>query len=339
MNKVVLFEGIDISSHNGVVDIKRVRDSGIKMVAIRAGYGKNNVDQRFVANAQACYNLDVPSMIYWFSYGYTVDMAAKEAEYALAQAKKYWRVCPIAFDLEYDTHRYARTKGVDISRQLATDMAIAFLQKVKAEGFVPVLYTNNDYTKNYFDIEKIVRALGMIYIWYARYNVPALTEDEEELADVWQYTSKGKCAGVSGNVDLNKFYTELEYISAKVEKPIVTKNINIENFQKASNADGYRDQNGKELKEDGLDGTKTQYVRKQILLQRKKIAFLTISVSTGEVVKWVQTRCNEILGINLELTGEYDAATEKAVGEVQSRLNLKVDKKVGYNTIQALFYN
>lgn len=339
MRKTVLFEGIDISSHNGVVDIKRVRDSGIKMVAIRAGYGKNNVDQRYIANAQACYNLNMPTMIYWFSYGYTVDMAAKEAEYAIAQAKKYWDVLPIAFDLEYDTHRYARTKGIEISRQLATDMAIAFLQKVKAAGCIPVLYTNNDYTKNYFDIERIVQALGMIYIWYARYNVASLTETEENLADIWQYTSKGSVPGVSGNVDLNKFYSEIELTPVKVEKPVVTKNINIENFQKASNLDGYRDQNGNELKEDGFDGSKTQYVRKQILLQRKKIAFLTISVSTGEVVKWVQTRCNEILGINLEITGEYDAATEKAVGEVQNRLNLKADKKVGYNTIQALFYN
>lgn len=339
MRKTVLFEGIDISSHNKVVDIKRVRDAGIKMVAIRAGYGRNNVDERYIANAQACYNLNVPAMIYWFSYGYTVDMAAKEAEYAIAQAKKYWDVIPIAFDLEYDTHRYARTKGVEISRQLATDMAIAFLQKVKAAGCIPVLYTNNDYTKNYFDIEKIVQALGMIYIWYARYNVASLTENEENLADIWQYTSKGRVPGVNGNVDLNKFYSEIELTPVKVEKPKVTKNINIENFQKASNLDGYRDQNGNELKEDGYDGLKTQYVRKQILLQRKKIAFMTISVSTGEVVKWVQTRCGEILGINLEITGEYDAATEKAVGEVQNKLNLKVDKKVGYNTIQALFYN
>ncbi len=144
---------------------------------------------------------------------------------------------------------------------------------------------------------------------------------------------------MSGNVDLNKFYSELIYTSERVEKPVVTKNINIENFQKAANADGYRDQNGNELSVDGLDGAKTQYVRKQITLNAKKIAFVTLSVSTGEVVKWVQTRCAEILGSNLEITGEYDAATRKAVKKVQAKLNLKVDGVAGYNTIQALFYN
>lgn len=339
MNKVALFEGIDISSHNGVVNIKRVRDAGIKMVAIRAGYGRNNVDQRYIANAAACYNLNMPTMIYWFSYGYTVDMAAKEAKYAIAQAKKYWDVLPIAFDLEYDTRQYARNKGVEISKQLATDMAIAFLQKVKSAGCIPVLYTNNDYTKNYFDIERIVQALGMVYIWYARYNVKSLTESEENLADIWQYTSKGRVDGVNGNVDLNRFYSEIELTPVKVEKPTVTKNINIYNFQKAANVDGYRDADGKPLKEDGFDGAKTQYVRRQINLKAKKIAFVTLSVSTGEVVKWVQTRCAEILGIDLEITGEYDTATRKAVKEVQKKLNLAVDGIVGYNTIQALFYN
>lgn len=339
MNKVVLFEGIDISSHNGVVDIKRVRDAGIKMVAIRAGYGKNNVDQRYVANAQACYNLDVPSMIYWFLYSLNEEMSRAEARYAIAQAKKYWKECGIACDFEYDSVRYARTKGIEITREMATNIVIAFLQEVRNAGFIPILYTNNDYTKNYFDIDRVVNEVGPIYIWYARYNVVALAESEENLADIWQYTSKGKVPGVNGNVDINKFYAEIDYTSVKVEKPTVTKNINIQNFQKAANADGYRDQNGKELSEDGFDGAKTQYVRKQINLKTKKIAFVTLSVPTGEVVKWLQTRCSEILGINLEITGEYDTDTRKAVKEVQKKLNLAVDGIAGYNTIQALFYN
>ena len=38
--KKVLYEGPDISKHNGNVDIKRVRDAGCKRIGIRAGYGK-----------------------------------------------------------------------------------------------------------------------------------------------------------------------------------------------------------------------------------------------------------------------------------------------------------
>ena len=67
MENKALFEGPDISVHQGVVDVKRMRNAGCKRIGIRAGYGKNNVDQRYVPNAQACYNLGVDVLLYWFS--------------------------------------------------------------------------------------------------------------------------------------------------------------------------------------------------------------------------------------------------------------------------------
>lgn len=339
MSKQVLYEGPDLSYHNGTVDIKRIRDAGCKRVGIRAGYGKNNVDQKYVANALACYNLNVAVLLYWFSYAYTVAMAVAEAGYAIAQAVKYWaKRCPIAFDFEYDSVNYARKNGVELNRTIVTDMAIAFLKEVKAAGHIPVIYTNRDYLRNWFDMERITKELGVVYVWYAQYS-SSMSQEGEDIADIWQYTSKGSLPGVNGNVDMNKFFTDFdgkETVKAEREEKC---NINTLNFQKAANADGYRDQDGNPLVEDGRDGSKTQYVRKQINLKAKKIAFVTLSISTGEVVKWVQTRCNEILGINLEINGEYDSATRKAVIELQKKLGLEADGIVGYNTIQALFYN
>jgi len=330
----------DLSVHNGVVNIKQIRDAGFPLVGLRAGYGKNNVDQKYIVNAEACHNLEVSPLIYWFSYALSVEMAAKEAEYAVAQARKYWQRCPIAFDLEYDTVRYARTKGVNIDKQLATNMAIAFLQAVKDTGYIPVIYTNEDYMCNYFDLSTIIAAVGQVYIWYARYGLTSLPASRVEIADIWQYTSSGSIPGVSGKVDLNKVYTDLYQDIQAVATTAAqqTCNINILNFQKASNVDGYRDQHGNELVEDGKDGTNTQYVRRQISI-RAKLGFLKIERSTGETVKWLQMRLNEILGANLQITGEYDSTTVKAVKEFQQRYHLTVDGIAGYNTLQALFYN
>ena len=339
MGKQVLFEAPDISVYQGVVDMKRVRDAGCKRVGLRAGYGKNNIDQRFQPNAQACYNLNVPTLIYWFSYALNETMARNEADFAIAQASKFWKSCPIAFDGEYDTVRYARTQGVNIDKTLMTNMAIAFLSRVKEKGYIPVIYTNRDYMKNYFDMNKITQAVGKVYVWFALYGVSNLPASELDATDVWQYTSTGKLDGVTGNVDMNKFYTDFNLDSVKNEQAVVKTNINILNFQKSANADGYKDDKGKSLVEDGLDGAKTQYVRKQIILKMKKVGLWNITISSGEVVKWVQTRCNEILGTNLEITGEYDSATRKAVVKLQKHLNLDADGVVGYNTIQALFYN
>lgn len=111
MSKNVLYEFPDISAHQGIVSMKNVRESGYRNVWLRAGYGKNNVDQKYIPNAEACRNLGMPVGIYWFSYAYTVEMAKSEAVYAVAQAAKFWKKCPIAYDFEYDSVNYARKNG------------------------------------------------------------------------------------------------------------------------------------------------------------------------------------------------------------------------------------
>ena len=329
--------GVDISTHNGNVDIKRVRDAGYKRIGIRAGFGNNNTDQKYDKNALACANLGVPVLLYWFSYAYTVEMAKKEAEFAVEHAKKYWEKCPIAFDLEYDSVRYARTKGVNIDMELATSMAVAFMRRVEELGYIPVLYSNKDYLKNYFDLNKIKIRFNKIYLWYARY-ASAITTEERNKADIWQFTSKGRVDGIKGDVDLNEFYTQFDYIPTEPKNNSIC-NINIQNFQKAVNIDGYIDMDGKLLVEDGIDGAKTQYVRKQINMKAKKVGIKWKSGFKGHVVEWFQTRCNEILGCNIKVDGFYGADTRKACMELQRKLNLEEDGVAGYNTIQACFYN
>jgi GH25 family lysozyme M1 (1,4-beta-N-acetylmuramidase) len=337
MGKKALYEGPDISVHQGAVDIKRIRDAGYKRIGIRAGYGKNNIDQKYAANALACYNLGVNVLLYWFSYAYTMAMAVAEAGYAIAQAKKYWAKCPIAFDLEYDSINYARKNGVAITKLLATDMAIAFLRQVKDAGYIPVIYTNRDYLRNYFNMERIVEALGTVYVWYARYT-SSLPASEADIPDVWQYTSTGRIPGVNGSVDMNRFYTDFSESTVpakREEKP----NLNIKAFQAAANTDGYRDVDGNPLVEDGIDGTKTQYVRRKIALQARKSGRKYVAGSTGAVVGWWQQRCNEILGHGQVVDRKYGPAARTETMAVQRKLGLKVDGIAGYNSIQSAFYN
>lgn len=189
------------------------------------------------------------------------------------------------------------------------------------------------------NLSRIAAEVGQVYVWYARY-ASTLPATELATADVWQYTSDGKLAGVSGNVDMNNFHVELGDQSDTVpEERTQSCNINIQDFQKAANADGYKDVQGRELVEDGIDGTNTQYIRKQIALKAKRVGSSWNVGSTGEVVKWVQRRCNEILGTSMEVDGKYGKDTRAVVLEVQQELNLAKDGVAGYNTIQALFYN
>lgn len=332
-----MYLGIDVSVHNGIINVKNIREAGYKRIIIRAGYGKNNIDQKFVNNAQACVNLSVPSGIYWFSYGYSEAMAANEGKYAVEAAKKYWIKCPIAFDLEYDSVSYARKNGVEISKNLATNMAIAFLKVVIENGFIPVLYTNNDYTKNYFDIPAIEQALGTkLYIWYARY-ANSISDNEKNLADIWQKSSKGSVDGINGSVDINEFYTDFSD-TVQVGKKEKECNINILDFQKAANADGYRDADGKKLVEDGIDGPKTQYVRKQVILKALKTDDGYKVGSQGELVKLWQKRLCE-LGFDTDSDGKYGSDSRQKTLSLQEKLGLSKDGIAGYDSWSMSFYN
>lgn len=335
--KQELYQGPDISVYQGNVDVKQIRDAGCRRIGIRVGYGRNNVDEKFTRNALACVNLHMPVILYWFSYAYTAEMARREGTYAAAQAAKYWKRCPLAYDCEYDTVNYARKQGVEITRALATDMAVAFLKEVKAAGYIPVLYANRDYLNNYFDLARIRTEVVGVYLWFARYGTPM--KGELEAADIWQYTSKGRLAGVAGNVDMNRFYTDFETVAAEIPRENSSRNLNILNFQRAANADGYTDYEGKALEEDGSDGPRTRSVRRKINLTAKASGRGYVAGSTGEVVKWWQRRCNEILSHNQEVDGRYGPRSRAETITLQKKLGLKVDGVARYNSIQAAFYN
>lgn len=192
-------KGIDVSQWQGNIDWQKVKGAGVQFAMLRAGYGRNNLDTKFHRNAQGAAAAGIPVGLYWFSYALNVEMARKEAQYAVELAKKYKITWPIAYDLEYDTVSYAAKNGVAITKSLATQMAIAFCEEIKRLGYIPMVYTNLDYLNRYFDRSKLPYDL-----WYAQYASTASVADKE----IWQYSSKGSVPGIAGNVDMNHGYKD-----------------------------------------------------------------------------------------------------------------------------------
>ena len=192
-------KGIDVSQWQGNIDWQKVKGAGVQFAMLRAGYGRNNLDTKFHRNAKGAVAVGIPVGLYWFSYALNVEMAKKEAQYAVELAKKYKITWPIAYDLEYDTVSYAAKNGVTITKSLATQMAIAFCEEIKRLGYIPMVYTNLDYLNRYFDRSKLPYDL-----WYAQYASTASVADKE----IWQYSSKGSMPGIAGNVDMNHGYKD-----------------------------------------------------------------------------------------------------------------------------------
>ena len=195
----MMLKGIDVSEHQGAINWSQIKAFGVQFAMIRGGYGRNNVDKYFHANAKGATAAGIPIGMYWFSYALNVDMARNEAKYAVALAKQYKITWPIAFDLEYDTVSYAAKNGVTITKDMATQMAKAFCEEIEASGYIPMNYTNPDYLNRYFD-----RSQLPYDTWLAQYASQASISD----MTIWQYSSSGSVPGVSGRCDMNYGYKD-----------------------------------------------------------------------------------------------------------------------------------
>lgn len=205
--------GVDVSAHQGMINWDLAK-SQLEAVIIRAGYGKNNIDQKWVPNIETVRDTGLDIGVYWFSYAYSADMAYMEGKYAaLAVQKKLGSRCiPIAYDLEYDSVTYAAKKGVRIDRSAATQYAIAFLTAVRESGYRPMLYTNIDYLKRYFDWSAIVKAVPDTMLWLAQWRETKPTDAYGQIMSVWQYSSDGAVPGIVTRADMDIVYDDLEVL-------------------------------------------------------------------------------------------------------------------------------
>lgn len=200
-------KGIDVSKWQGTIDWGKVKAAGIEFAMIRAGYGNNNIDKQFKKNISECNRLSIPCGVYWFSYALNAEQAKREAQQCLAAIKPYRVEYPVCFDLEYDTIRYAKEKGVTIGKALATAFVEAFCGEIEKAGYYAMNYANKDYLQRMFNMD----VLQKYDLWYAFWDSSCDRKD----VGLWQYTDKGRVAGINGNVDMNYVYKDYPAIVRK----------------------------------------------------------------------------------------------------------------------------
>ena len=102
-----MLKGIDISSHNGDVNMEKVKSEGIDFIIIRIGYGKNQsqIDKSFQTNYENAIKNNIPVGIYLYSYATNIEDAEKEANLVLNNISNLKIEYPIFIDME-DSDRY-----------------------------------------------------------------------------------------------------------------------------------------------------------------------------------------------------------------------------------------
>lgn len=196
-------KGIDVSSHQGLIDWAKDKAAGIEFAIIRAGYGKyeSQVDSRFEQNAFGALSAGLHVGVYWFSYATTPDEAKEEARLCADTIAPYKGKFdfPVYFDYEYDSERYSKEQGITPTQELREALAEAFCTEIEAQGWRAGVYTNNDYLKNRWRLE----ALDKWEIWLADY-----TGGPDVSCGMQQTGSTGKINGISGNVDTDTAFTD-----------------------------------------------------------------------------------------------------------------------------------
>lgn len=196
---VRLVHGIDVSSHQGLIDWNKVAGDGVEFAILRAAYrgytaGSLNKDSTFDYNAQQAASNGLQVGAYIFSQAITVEEALQEADFLLEILAGKPIDGPVVFDWEVIGTKDARTYGLDTQTLCAA--ANAFCRRIEQAGYTPMVYFNSyaGYVK--YDLSEIME----YDFWFAQYKEQP---DFYYNFQMWQYTSSGKVSGIDGNVDLD----------------------------------------------------------------------------------------------------------------------------------------
>lgn len=196
-------KGIDVSSHQGVIDWPKVKAAGVEFAILRAGYGKykTQVDSTFIKNAEGALAAGIHVGAYWFSYALNESDAREEALLCAETLEPYKGkfTYPVYFDYEYDSETYSINNGVTPTKALREALAKTFCSTIKAKGWLPGIYTNNDYLRNRWSLD----VLDEYEIWLADY-----TGGPDVSCGMQQTGSTGKVNGISGNVDTDVSFVD-----------------------------------------------------------------------------------------------------------------------------------
>ena len=192
--------GIDVSKWNGNIDWAAVKNSGIQFVIIRCGYrgssqGALIEDPTFKKNIKGAVNAGLNVGVYFFTQAVNEVEAVEEASMVINLIKGYNITYPVYLDVEASNGR-----GDKISASQRTANIKAFCGTIQNAGYKAGVYAN----RTWFTSQINTSSLTSYRIWLAQYAA-SVTYNATRY-DMWQYTSKGKVTGISGNVDMNICY-------------------------------------------------------------------------------------------------------------------------------------
>ena len=197
MSKTVLAKGIDVSNagQGKIADWSKVaKNVDFAILKIGNGYqnDKNVADAQFNTNENACEKYGIPYGVYLYQYFTTVNKAKEAAEFVIGLLKGKKLTYPIFLDIE-------EQRVANLGKAKILELAKTFCYYIEKAGYTYGTYCNTSWYNSYLTDKWYDNKVK----WLAQYYDYVTYEGKY---DIWQYSSKGKVAGINGNVDMNFCY-------------------------------------------------------------------------------------------------------------------------------------
>ena len=189
-----VFSGIDVSVYQGDIDFEQVKNSGIEVVYIRAGYGFSVTDPKFEENYANATKAGLKCGAYYFVTARNTEQAYLQAtRFAELISGKTFAARPA---MDFEEFGSLGKNGINI-------VGLAFMQKLRElTGIVPILYTDAYNASETWDWN-----FAQFPLWVADYDAeePYVTSNIWQSYAGFQYSDRGEIPGIYGNVDLDRF--------------------------------------------------------------------------------------------------------------------------------------
>ena len=227
-------QGIDVSGYQKNIDWQQVKNAGIDFAIIKIGNIDASekdgwyTDSCFQRNISECERLGIPYGVYAYSYAKSAGEAQNGANHVIALLKGHHPTLPVYIDLEDDStlnyaNGYKATSDhsanmnhldYNASRSNQAAIARAFCDQVSAAGYTPGVYSGASWFKSILTDSCFSTSGWNIWTaqyWYGKSYNQTLSESPQYPSkyDCWQYSSLATVPGISGNVDINYWYSSL----------------------------------------------------------------------------------------------------------------------------------
>lgn len=196
-------QGVDVSHWQGDIDWEQVKASGIDFVIVKAGGSDAGFyeDSKFRENYEAAKAVGVDVGAYYF-----VGKYCKSYEDGVADAMRF---IAMISGLQFEYPVYIDFEAPDASdKEGNTEACIGFCKTMEDNDYFAGIYASE--ISGFHDRLDDSKLQSYSH-WVARYGKRPSTIPEKVFG-IWQYSSKGSVAGISGNVDMDISYVDFTSI-------------------------------------------------------------------------------------------------------------------------------